>query len=375
MPISKINPICELDNFDCIVEAKCNRINCDLTRLGKASEEHNASRVPHEGEKHGWFASNRSPANKKLVITATGPFVATDDTNGRVKTLVSILKSCLELAHDKGCASIKIPMLSSLVYVEDGNRIKPAVLSPVDLFLYHDAASVLSDEYDLEVFLGYDLGISNRVLGFTNHSDLDDDGDASLFPAFSGKKTLVYAPDHLEGETTMCTAKSFNTEINQDSLEKISKFIDRSFFSDPDEAVAPRPGSLDHALINREHSFHDLFWNHIRRLDIDNTTVYSRIYMDRRLFSKVTRKGYHPSKNTAIALAIALRLTYEETIELLASAGYCLSPSYKPDIVITFFIQNNHYDILNINSALYNRKLPLLAMTEERYEELMATRG
>lgn len=96
--------------------------------------------------------------------------------------------------------------------------------------------------------------------------------------------------------------------------------------------------------------------------------------MDRRLFSKVTRKGHHPSKTTAIALAIALRLTYEETLALLASAGYCLSPSYDPDVLVAFFIRHGHYDILDINSALRHRNLPLLAMTDERFDELIGTR-
>lgn len=96
--------------------------------------------------------------------------------------------------------------------------------------------------------------------------------------------------------------------------------------------------------------------------------------MDRRLFSKVTRKGHHPSKTTAIALAIALRLTYEETLELLAAAGYCLSPSYDPDILITFFIKHGNYNILDINSALRYRDLPLLAMTDEKFDELIGIR-
>ncbi len=97
--------------------------------------------------------------------------------------------------------------------------------------------------------------------------------------------------------------------------------------------------------------------------------------MDRKLFSKAAKKGHHPSKDTAIALAIALRLTYEDTLVLLSSAGYYLSPSYKPDILVAFFIKHGHYDILDINSALRHRGLPLLAMSDEKFEELMNTRG
>lgn len=115
MPISKIDPICEFENFDCIVEAKCNRICPDLSRLGKASEDCDTNRVPYKGEKHGWFASTRSYANKKLMATATGSLIV----NSNEKAPSGILKSRQELAHNEGYASIQIPMLSSRAYVKE----------------------------------------------------------------------------------------------------------------------------------------------------------------------------------------------------------------------------------------------------------------
>ncbi len=108
MPISKIDPICEFENFDCIVEAKCNRINCDLACCGRANAEHNTDRVPIKGEKHGWFASNGSYANKKLMTTATGSLIV----NSNEKAPSGILKSRLELAHNEGCANVQIPASS-----------------------------------------------------------------------------------------------------------------------------------------------------------------------------------------------------------------------------------------------------------------------
>ena len=158
MPITIINPICEFDDFDCIVEAKCNQINCSLARLGKASVEFNTSRVPEEGEKHGWFASNLSRANKKLLITATGPFISGNDKQERIQSLVTILKSCLDLAHNKGCASIKIPVFSSLAYVEEDNNLHNADFPKIELLPYRDAAGALSDEY-MDISVGYDVGI------------------------------------------------------------------------------------------------------------------------------------------------------------------------------------------------------------------------
>lgn len=53
------------------------------------------------------------------------------------------------------------------------------------------------------------------------------------------------------------------------------------------------------------------------------------------------------SKNTAIALALALELNKEETDQLLGAAGYSLS-----DLVIQFFLEKEIYDINAVNKAL-----------------------
>ena len=181
---------------------------------------------------------------------------------------------------------------------------------------------------------------------------------------------LVATPSYLEGEKSMCTAKNFNKKIDKETIKTISKFIDRPFFSDPKKVASPRPGSLDHALINKHKSFHDLLWYHARRLNLSNAQIYSRVYMDRRFFSKITKDGHHPTKDTAIVLAIALKLTYSEAVEFLATAGYSFSPSYNPDILIAFFIKHENHNILDINQSLLERGLKPIAMSEEKFHSI-----
>lgn len=83
--------------------------------------------------------------------------------------------------------------------------------------------------------------------------------------------------------------------------------------------------------------------------------VYKKANIDRRLFAKIRKdKFYHPSKNTVLALCIALELNTEQTQDLLSRAGYNLSLSIPFDIIIHYFIKQNKFDIFEINEALFD---------------------
>lgn len=66
-------------------------------------------------------------------------------------------------------------------------------------------------------------------------------------------------------------------------------------------------------------------------------------------------------KNTAIALALMLKLDVKDANRLLKAKGYILSDSNMSDLVIRFFIEKEIYDINLINEALHHLKLkPLI---------------
>jgi hypothetical protein len=71
-------------------------------------------------------------------------------------------------------------------------------------------------------------------------------------------------------------------------------------------------------------------------------------------------KEYQPKKSTALAVAIALELSLDETKDFLMKAGFTLSNSNRFDLIIRFFIENKRYDMYIINEALFAHDQPML---------------
>lgn len=104
----------------------------------------------------------------------------------------------------------------------------------------------------------------------------------------------------------------------------------------------------------RRKTFTEMLIWHIAKQGKKDSAVYNAAQMDRRLFSKIMAdREYKPSKDTAIALILALRLNLREGEDLLRRAGYSLSHSSKRDIAIEYFIREGVNDFLTINIVLH----------------------
>lgn len=117
-----------------------------------------------------------------------------------------------------------------------------------------------------------------------------------------------------------------------------------------------KPGisALDDQLNNLDESFAEMLFRKIDERELSDPEVYKEANIDRRLFSKIrSNLHYHPSKSTALALAISLKLSYDETEKLLKCAGYAFSNSERFDVIVEYFIKNEIYDIYLINEALF----------------------
>ena len=119
--------------------------------------------------------------------------------------------------------------------------------------------------------------------------------------------------------------------------------------------------NLSQFLQRRQEGFSAQLMRHIDRKGLKDSDVYKRANLDRKLFSKIRCNAvYIPQKKTAVALAVALQLNLDETVDLLGRAGLALSPVNKFDLIIEYCIENEIYDIFEINSILFSYNQPTL---------------
>jgi hypothetical protein len=94
---------------------------------------------------------------------------------------------------------------------------------------------------------------------------------------------------------------------------------------------------------------------------MENADVYKRAIVDKKIFSKIKNNvDYHPQKLTALCLCVGAKLNLDESKDLLARAGYALSPCDKTDIIFSYFIENGIYDMIELDIQLEEHGLPCI---------------
>ena len=107
--------------------------------------------------------------------------------------------------------------------------------------------------------------------------------------------------------------------------------------------------------------FSDYLFKLIKQKNLTDVEVYKRAHLDRRIFSKIrNEKNYMPSKKTVLAIIFAMKLDFKEANTLLARAGYFLSTARKEDLIATYFIENQIYDLFLVNEVLDYYDCPIL---------------
>lgn len=264
----------------------------------------------------------------KYIIHTAGP-VYRDGKHGEEELLRSCYINSLKRAVENNCESIAFPLISSGIYGYPKRDALRVATSAIKDFLADNDMDVSLVVFDKEAFV-----VSEELLG-----DIE---------AFIDEK---YLGDY---ENSYHSRRLLDEEVDVIQLMDSPRMVGEA-------SERMRYTGIDHLVGNLDEPFSTTLFRLIDAKGMTDVEVYKRANLDRKLFSKIrNNKGYMPSKRTAIALAVALELTLDETDDLLRRAGYALSESQKFDVIIQYFIINGRYDIFEINEVLFSYDQPLL---------------
>ena len=110
---------------------------------------------------------------------------------------------------------------------------------------------------------------------------------------------------------------------------------------------------LKSKLDKTEETFSERLLRLIDESGMTDVEAYKRARIDRKLFSKIrTDKNYHPKIRVVYAFIFVLHLNLDDARDLLASAGYSISPAHEYDLAMQYCIEEG-FDIDTVNEILY----------------------
>ncbi|MBQ7907176.1 MAG: hypothetical protein IJ309_04290 [Clostridia bacterium] len=97
-----------------------------------------------------------------------------------------------------------------------------------------------------------------------------------------------------------------------------------------------------------------------------DSEVYKAAQVKRDVFSAIKcGKNKGVSKRTVMQLCIGAKLTYEEAVELMESAGYAFAKNNLTDVIVAECLKQGIYDIFEVNESLYESGATLLFGEEQ----------
>ena len=99
----------------------------------------------------------------------------------------------------------------------------------------------------------------------------------------------------------------------------------------------------------------------ISEKNLENIEVYNASGIGKKTFSKIKNNAdYHPKKLTALCLCIGAKLNMDQSKDLLQKAGYAFSNSDLIDVIFSFFIEKEIYDIVEVALELEEHGLRII---------------
>ncbi len=325
----------------------------------------------------------------KYVIHTVGP-AWNGGTHGEFETLRSCYRKSLLLADQLGCESIAFPLIAAGVY---GFPKDKALETALDVIRGHLKDSDL--DVTLVVFnpgaFRIAQSLSERVEAY-----IDENYVAAQTAAEYGGADEERMREQREArrrrayESSTASQALWNKTVEMDSFEApaepkaaapkpaaqmplpsgaVSQAVHDAAFSrlvgaaSASSAKAKKP-SLDQVVKNLGESFQARLLRMVDERGLADAEVYHRANISKQVFSKIRcSEDYIPKKKTVLALAVGLRLNLDDTKDLLAAAGFTLTNNSLFDVIMSFCIESEMYDIFEINELLFKYGQPYLGTT------------
>ena len=253
----------------------------------------------------------------KYVIHTVGP-IYKDGSHGEKALLESCYRESLALAKEYKCETVAFPLISSGVYGYPKDQALKVAVDVISGFLLENDMTVYIVIFDRAAYK-----ISEKL--YSDIAEYIDDNYVDGHTDYRLERTRVMAAMEATNPEDICECKAL---FDENSLYSRLKQIDESF---------------SQMLLRK-----------IDEKGMTDAECYKKANIDRKLFSKIRSDvHYKPSKPTAIAFAVSLELSLDETEDMLRKAGFALSHSNKFDIIIEYFISRGNYNIFEINEALF----------------------
>ena len=313
----------------------------------------------------------------KYIIHAVSPRYI-DGNSGEEDKLRDCYKKSLALAVKHECKSAAFPLIATGSFgypKEEGMRI---ALDEINAFLMNQDMLVYLVVFDT-VATKLGLNLYPDLEAYIDHNYVCDKCEEEYGDRYFGSIRSdepgydVYRREHADMEERLKRSPR-NMQIGAPLTQRDECSMASSAPCAPagkagkafDEFDDDYYGFLEEnesALKERMEHMSDTFQEYLMYListkKLTNAEVYKKAIVTKQLFSKIKlNPDYHPDKATAMRLCVGARLNLDETKDLLARAGYALSPCDKRDIIFSFFIEHEVFDMIEIDIALEEHGLP-----------------
>lgn len=257
-----------------------------------------------------------------VIHAATPTWI--DGAHGEAEALRSAYDMSLALAAERGCDSIAFPLLASGNHGFPKQKALQVAVAAFSEFLMENEMQIY-----LVVFGKESLRLSEKLVhNVACYIDENyvDAYEQTLRPRYQMSRNLEMSD--------VCMA---SMPCEESSL------------------------SLDEYIKNKDAGFTETLLSLVKKKGLKNATVYKRANISKQHFSKlINDPNAKPSKQTAIALSLALELNLDATRDLIGRAGYALTNSSTFDLIIRYFIEHGQFNVIEINIALYEFDQSLL---------------